>query len=107
MAASRIGWDVLTCPSYDFRARFHYRRPARSNEAMLDPVSIALANAPIDREPLSEEGARSLAEAHASTARGEVIPHEEVLREFGLSPEAFERMGRTPLDPDPQDHPEQ
>jgi hypothetical protein len=27
------------------------------------------------------------------------IPHEEVLAEFGLTLEDFERMGRTPLDP--------
>jgi hypothetical protein len=73
---------------------------------MLDPVSIALANAPIDDEPVSEEEARDIAAARASLARGEGIPHEEVLREFGLSSEDFERMGRTPLDPEPH-HPGQ
>lgn len=75
-------------------------------KAMLDPVSIALANAPIDDEPVSEEEARDIAAARASLARGEGIPHEEVLREFGLSPDDFERMGRTPLDPEPH-HPGQ
>ena len=75
-------------------------------EVMVDPVSIALANAPIDDEPVSEEEARDIAEARASLARGEGVPHEEVLREFGLSSEDFERMGRTPLEPGPQ-HPEQ
>jgi hypothetical protein len=74
-------------------------------EAMLYPVSIALANAPYDDEPVSAEEAREIAEARASLARGEGIPHEEVLREFGLSPEDFERMGRTPLEP--QHHPGQ
>jgi hypothetical protein len=29
----------------------------------------------------------------------EPISHEEVLAEFGLTLEDFERMGRTPLDP--------
>lgn len=67
-------------------------------EAMLDPVSIALANAPIDDEPVSEEEARDIAEARAAYARGEVISHEEVLAELGLSSEDFERMGRAPLE---------
>jgi hypothetical protein len=75
-------------------------------EAMLDPVSVALANAPIDDEPVSDEEARDIAEARASLARGEGIPHEEVLREFGLTAEDFERMGRTPIDPEPH-HPGQ
>ena len=51
---------------------------------MLDPVSVALANAPYDDEPVSAEEAREIAEARASLARGEGIPHEEILREFGL-----------------------
>lgn len=75
-------------------------------KAMLDPVSIALANAPYDDEPVSEEEARDIAAARASLARGEGIPHEDVLAEFGLKPEDFERMGRTPLDPEPY-HPGQ
>ena len=75
-------------------------------KAMLDPVSIALANAPYDDEPVSDEEARDIAAARASAARGEGIPHEEVLREFGLKPEDFERMGRTPLDAEPR-HPGQ
>ena len=69
---------------------------------MLDPVSkLALANAPYDDEPVSDEEARDIAEARAAAARGEIVSNEEVLREFGLSPEDFERMGRTPLDPEP------
>jgi PAS domain-containing protein len=76
-------------------------------KAMLDPVSIALANAPYDDEPVSDEEARDIAEARAAAARGEIVSNnEEVLREFGLSPEDFERMGRTPLDPEPH-HPGQ
>jgi hypothetical protein len=75
-------------------------------KAMLDPVSIALANAPIDDEPVSEEEVRDIAAARASLARGEGIPHEQVLAEFGLSTEDFERMGHTPLDTEPH-HPGQ
>ena len=70
-------------------------------EAMLDPVSTALANAPIDDEPVSEEEARDIAEARAAYARGEVVANQEVLADFGLTAEDFERMGRTPLDDEP------
>jgi hypothetical protein len=75
-------------------------------EAMVDPVSVALANAPIDDEPVSKEEARDIAEARSSYAHGEVVSHEEVLAEFGLTTEDFERMGRTPLEPGPH-HPGQ
>ena len=75
-------------------------------KAMLAPDSVALANAPIDDEPVSEDEAREIAEARAAVARGEVVSNEEVLREFGLSPEDFERMGHTPIEPEPH-HPGQ
>lgn len=68
-------------------------------ETMLDPVSLALANAPYDDEPVSEEEAHDIAASRASLARGEYVSHEEVLAEFGLTPDDFERMGRTPLEP--------
>jgi hypothetical protein len=54
-------------------------------EAMLDPVSAALAGAPFDDEPVSEEEARDIAEARAAYARGEVTPQDKVLAELGLS----------------------
>ncbi len=68
-------------------------------KAMLDPVEIALANAPYDDEPVSEDEARDIAAAHASLERGEGVSHEEVLAEYGLTQADFERMGHTPLDP--------
>jgi hypothetical protein len=68
-------------------------------EIILDPLARTLANAPFDDEPVSEDEAREIAASRASLARGEGIPHEEVLAEFGLSTEDFVRMGRTPLDP--------
>jgi len=68
-------------------------------EVMIDPVARSLANAPVDDEPVSEEEAREIAAARASLDRGEGIPHEKMLAEFGLTLEDFERMGRTPLDP--------
>ncbi len=68
-------------------------------QVMTDPLSRSLANPPLDDEPVTEEEARQIAAARASLDRGEGIPHEEVLAEFGLTPEDFERMGRTPLAP--------
>jgi hypothetical protein len=68
-------------------------------KTMLDPVAVSLANAPYDDEPVSAAEKSGIAEARASLARGEGIPIEEVLRKFGLSPEDFERMGHTALEP--------
>ena len=68
-------------------------------EVMIDSATGSLANAPVDDEPVSEEEASEIAAARASLNRGEGIPHEKVLSEFGLTPEDFARLGRTPLDP--------
>jgi hypothetical protein len=58
-------------------------------ETMLDPVSRAIANAPIDDEPENEDERRAVAESKAWLAQnpGQAIPHSELLAEFGLSPE--------------------
>jgi hypothetical protein len=66
---------------------------------MLDPLARTLANAPFDDEPVSAEEAHEIAAARASLARGEGVSHDEVLAEFGLTSEDFDRMGRTPLEP--------
>lgn len=71
-------------------------------EAMLDPVDRAIANAPLEDEAISEEEERAVAASKAWLKDHEPIPNEEVLREFGLTPEDFERLGRTPLEPDAQ-----
>ena len=70
-------------------------------ETIADPLSRALANAQLDEEPISEELAQELAEGRASLARGEGIPHEEILKEFGLTWEDWDRMGQTPVDATP------
>jgi len=68
-------------------------------QAISDPLARSLANAPVDDEPVTEEEAREIAAARASLDRGEGIPHEKVLAEFGLTSEEFARMGRTSIDP--------
>ena len=68
-------------------------------QTMLDPVSLAIANAPFDDEPVSEEEAREIAADREWLKHNKGIPNEEVLAEYGLTTEDFERMGRTPLEP--------
>lgn len=53
-------------------------------EAMLDPLSLGLASVPVEEEEITSETAASLDRARASLARGEGIPHEAILPEFGL-----------------------
>lgn len=58
---------------------------ARLLEVMTDPIGRSLSNAPVEDAPISAEEATALDAAHASIQRGEGIPHEEIMREFGLS----------------------
>jgi hypothetical protein len=69
-------------------------------ETMLDPLSRALANTPLEDEPIGADEELAAAEARDWLKHNEPIPHEEVLEELGLTPDDFERMGRTPLPPD-------
>ena len=54
-------------------------------EVMVEPLARSLALAPAEEDEITPETAAALDRAHASLARGEGIPHEEVRREFGLS----------------------
>jgi len=58
-------------------------------ESLLDPVARAIANAPVDDEPEAAEERQAVARSKAWFERrgGEGIPHEEVLAEFGLTPD--------------------
>ena len=51
----------------------------------VEPLSRSLALAPVEEEEITPETVAALDGARASLARGEGTPHEEVLREFGLS----------------------
>ncbi len=53
-------------------------------EVMLEPLSRSLASAPVEEEEITPETAAALDRARASLARGEGIPHEDILREFAL-----------------------
>ena len=54
-------------------------------EVMVEPLARSLALAPVEEEEIAPETAAALDRARDSLARGEGIPHEEVLREFGLN----------------------
>jgi hypothetical protein len=56
-------------------------------EVMLDPVSRALANAPIDDEPVTEEEERTVAEAREWLKLNPGTPFGQVVAELGLTME--------------------
>lgn len=53
-------------------------------EVMVEPLARSLALASVEEEGLTPDTAAALDRARASLARGEGIPHDEILREFGL-----------------------
>jgi hypothetical protein len=61
-------------------------------ESLLDPVARAIANAPVDDEPLSAADEKALNEAREWSSRNKGIPHEEVLAELGLTREEVDRF---------------
>ena len=65
-------------------------------EALLDPVSRAIANAPIDDEPESDEEREDVARSKAWFKQhdGQGISHEEVLSDFGLTPDDLTKNRR-------------
>jgi hypothetical protein len=54
-------------------------------EVMVEPLARSLALVPVEDEEITLETAAALDRAHASLDRGEGIPHEDILREFGLN----------------------
>jgi hypothetical protein len=64
-------------------------------ESMLSPLDRKLALAPIDDEPLTPADAAAIEAGIASLERGEGVPMEEVLADFGLTMDDFRRMAET------------
>jgi len=54
-------------------------------EAMLDPVARAIAQAPVDDEPVTAEEQKALAEAREWLKDHQPIPHEQVLADLGIT----------------------
>jgi hypothetical protein len=53
-------------------------------EVMVEPLARSLALAPVEDDEITPETSAALERSRASVARGEGVPHEEILREFGL-----------------------
>jgi hypothetical protein len=65
-------------------------------ESMIDPVAHAIAHAPVDDEPFTEEDRQAIAEAEEWRKHHEPIPLETVLADFGLTLSDWEQMAKTP-----------
>ncbi len=65
-------------------------------EVMVEPLARSLALAPVEEEEITPETAAALDRARASLARGEGIPHEEILREFGSDSQMSEEAAPGP-----------
>jgi len=61
-------------------------------EVMVDPVSRAIAQAPVDDEKLSPEGEKALREAREWSKHNAGISHEEVLADLGITAEEIDQF---------------
>lgn len=68
---------------------------------MLDPLSQKLAAASSEDEEISEDEERTAADSREWLKHNRPIPNEDVLADFGLTNEDFERLARTPLTTEP------
>ena len=60
----------------------------------------AIVSTDEDGDTVSNAERKAVAEADEWHTHNQPIPHEEVLAEFGLTLDDFERMGHTPLAPE-------
>jgi hypothetical protein len=56
-------------------------------ERLLDPVARAIANSPVDDEPLTAADKKALDEAREWSKHNKSTPQEEFLAELGIAPE--------------------
>lgn len=66
-------------------------------ETMLSPLDRKLALAPVDDEPVNREETAAVEAGIASLERNGGVPLEEVLADFGLTLDDFNRMAEGPL----------
>ena len=67
-------------------------------ETIVDPLALAMAHAQQDREPIAEQTLPGLTADPAPHGDGDSMLHEAILKEFGLSSEDWEQMGRAAFD---------
>lgn len=61
-------------------------------EVMVDPVSRAIAQAPLDDEKLSAEGEKALRDAREWSKHNKGIEHKQVLAELGIPSEEIDQV---------------
>jgi hypothetical protein len=64
-------------------------------QVMTDPVARAVANAPVDDEPLTAEEIKALDESREWMKHNQGVPHDEVLAELGITQEEIDRYNKT------------
>ncbi len=65
-------------------------------EVMLDPLSRKLANAPPEDEVISADEEQAVTEAKQSRLLTRPVSHEDVLADFGLTMDDFQKMALRP-----------
>jgi hypothetical protein len=68
-------------------------------ESILDPVSRAIANAPMDDEPVTAEEGEALNQSRRWIKHNQPIPHAKILAELGIAHEEIERFMKS-IEPD-------
>jgi len=66
-------------------------------ESMLSPLDRKLAVAPVDDQPLTPQEAAAIQAGIDSLAKNGGVSVEEVLADFGLTMDDFQKMAKTPL----------
>lgn len=74
------------CEDTGYGSGVRHAAVAHLLEVMVDPVVRSVDSAPVEEEEITPDMAAQLDRARASIDRGEGISHEEILREFGLTP---------------------
>jgi hypothetical protein len=59
-------------------------------ESLVDPVSRAIRNAPIDDEPVTAEEEEAVNQSRDWLRHNQPVPHEQVLAELGITKEEIE-----------------
>ena len=61
-------------------------------ESLVDPVSRAIRNAPIDDEPVTAEEEKAMNQSREWLKHNQPIPHEQVLAELGITKEEIDSL---------------
>ncbi len=61
-------------------------------ESLVDPVSRAIRNAPIDDEPVTAEEVEAVNQSREWLKHNQPIPHEQVLAELGITKEEIDSL---------------